>query len=283
MIPAPLRARIEAQLGVIVRATPMGAGAHHVETSRGSYFLKTGGAGTFEAEAQGLEALRAAAEGTAIRIPRVYLASDAHGLLAIDWIAVGRPDRTAWARFGEALAALHRRPAPGRGWGFGRDNFIGPTPQPNGWLEDWPTFFRERRLLPQMDLARRRGRWLPRWDRPAERLLDRLPDLLPSAPPRSLLHGDLWSGNHLTDAAGTPWLVDPAVYVGDREADLAMTELFGGFDPAFYAAYESAWPHEPGYAERREVYNLYHLLNHLNLFGSGYAAGVERVLLRFGT
>src|SRR5690606_25793419 len=161
--------------------------------------------------------------------------------------------------------------------------------------------FRERRLLPQMDLARRRGRWLPRWDRPAERLLDRLPDLLPSAPPRSLLHGDLWSGNpltdaagtpcpadpaasagdreaapatpprslvhgdlwsgnHLTDAAGTPWLVDPAVYVGDREADLAMTELFGGFDPAFYAAYESAWPHEPGYAERREVYNLYHLL-----------------------
>lgn len=286
MIPAPLRAEVEARFGAIARARPLGGGiapAFHLETSHGAFFLKTGTKAAIEAEATGLAALQEAAEGSGLRIPEVLATNEQPSFLLLEWIARGHPDDRSWRRLGEGLAALHRHTAPGNGWGFFEDNFIGAHPQRNGWMQDWPAFFRERRLLPQMEDARRQGLWRRRWDPPAERLLDRLPGLLRSAPERSLLHGDLWGGNHLTDERGVPWLIDPAVYVGDREADLAMTELFGGFAPAFYEAYARAWPLEAGHAERREIYNLYHLLNHLNLFGTGYAAAVERTLLRYGS
>lgn len=293
MIPEKLRNEVEAQVGPIERSATVGGGsianAYRLDTTRGTFFLKyaRGEAGrSFEAEAEGLSALGREAEGTGIRVPRLLLArneGEEPGLLLLEWIPQGRIEPGYWSRFGKALSVLHRKEPPGgEAWGFHRDNFIGATPQRNGWMRDWPGFFRERRLAPQIELARRNGRWEARWNGWADRLLASLDSLLPRRPERSLLHGDLWSGNHVVGKGGVPWLIDPAVYVGHREADLAMTELFGSFPPTFYEAYTQAWPLEPGYPERREIYNLYHLLNHLNLFGGGYAASVERILHRFG-
>lgn len=293
MIPSWLGREIEPYVGRIVRAAEVGGGsiatAFRIDAAKGRFFLKTasGTAGDgFEAEAAGLRALREAASGTELRVPEVVHVRNRQrepGLLLLEWIPVGRPGPNHWRRLGEGLAALHRRRPIGAGrFGFPGDNFIGATPQPNGWMDRWPDFFRDRRLLPQIERARRTGRWQRRWDPLADRLLDRLDELLPNDATPSLLHGDLWSGNQVADERDVPWLVDPAVYVGHREADLAMTELFGGFADAFYDAYEAAWPLDPGYEERRDLYNLYHLLNHLNLFGSSYAAGVERTLRRYG-
>lgn len=137
------------------------------------------------------------------------------------------------------------------------------------------------RLEPQVRVARDGGRWQDHWTSHFDRMMHRLDGLLPKRPEPSILHGDLWSGNFLVTKTGRAALIDPAVYYGHREADLAMTELFGGYDDAFYAAYRSAWAVEAGYADRREVYNLYHLINHLNHFGAGYAGSVDRILKAF--
>ncbi|QXD14845.1 fructosamine kinase family protein [Rhodocaloribacter litoris] len=289
MLPAALTDALAAMLGTSVRrCEPVGGGcialACRVETAEGSYFLKWGRgdvARTFWAEADGLRALHEAA--SPLLVPEVLALGDPDeatpGFLLMTWIEAGTRGPGFWEAFGRGLAHLHRHTA-GR-YGFDEDNFIGRLPQHNAWADDWPAFFRERRLEPQVRWARERGRWHRRWDRPLERLYARLDDLLPARPEPSLLHGDLWSGNVMTARDGRAALIDPAVYFGHREADLAMTELFGGFNPAFYAAYREAWPLEPGYAERRAVYNLYHLLNHLNHFGEGYAGSVAEVLDRF--
>jgi protein-ribulosamine 3-kinase len=170
-----------------------------------------------------------------------------------------------FAALGRMLAEAHCQPGPRFGWS--RDNYIGATPQRNGWSDNWAGFWREKRLQPQFELARRNGFDL-RID--AEILQDHRPQ-------PSLLHGDLWSGNAGFTKEG-PVLFDPAVYYGDREADLAMTELFGGFSREFYEAYEETYPLEPGYQVRKHLYNLYHLLNHLNLFGAGYLPQVKETL-----
>jgi fructosamine-3-kinase len=175
----------------------------------------------------------------------------------------------AWSRFGAALADLHRRSlasSDGR-YGWQQDNFIGSAPQANGWLAGWGEFFAERRLGPQLLLAARAGRPL----RQAEALLARLPSWLDQhgAEP-CLVHGDLWAGNGGLLGNGRGSIFDPAVYRGDREVDLAMARLFGGFPASFFAGYEGRWPLPPGHGRRREIYNLYHLLNHANLFGGGY-------------
>ncbi|HYE96248.1 MAG TPA: fructosamine kinase family protein [Rubricoccaceae bacterium] len=292
----PVRQAVEGVVGAVRRTAPVGGGciahATRVETKRGPFFLKwaEGPAGrTFAKEAEGLRVLRAAA-GPDLLVPEPLLVRDAAdgepGFFLAEWVERGRADRAYWARFGVAFAALHRAKAPVRGeagpYGFPTDNVIGRLPQPNGWRGNWPSFFREHRLEPRFALARAQGCWDAAWDALADRLLDRLSDLLPAHPTPSLLHGDLWSGNAFPSADGRAVLIDPAVYVGDREADLAMTELFGGFEAPFYDAYRAAWPLEPGYEERREVYNLYHLVNHLTHFGGGYASGVARVLRRFG-
>jgi fructosamine-3-kinase len=263
------------------------ANATRVESERGTFFLKwsDGEAGrTFEAEAAGLRGL--AAPASPLRIPEPLLARDADsdgpGLLLMAWIEPGRKGREFWTGFGDALAALHRTTSADGQYGFDRANFIGRLPQRNDWRARWPEFFRSQRLVPQIEQARVNGRWNTAWDAPADRLFDRLGDLLPADPPASVLHGDLWSGNFLAASDGRAALIDPATYYGHRETDLAMTELFGGFDRRFYDAYRTAWPLEPGYEDRREVYNLYHLINHLNHFGAGYAGGVERTLRRFG-
>ncbi len=290
-LPASVAARLQAITGTVRRAEPVGGGcianATRLDASGGTFFLKwaDGEAGrTFEAEAAGLRALRAA--GSLLVVPEVAEAEDAAGsepgFLLTDWVEAGQPDGPFWTGFGEALAALHRHTEQEGRYGFERANFIGRLPQTNDWRAGWPDFFRSQRLAPQIERARSSGRWRSGWDALADRLLVRLGDLLPADPSASILHGDLWSGNFIAAATGRAALIDPAAYFGHREADLAMTELFGGFDGRFYDAYRAAWPLEPGYAERREVYNLYHLVNHLNHFGAGYAGGVERVLRRFG-
>jgi len=272
----------------VVSSTPVGGGSIHraalVQLSDGSRrFVKHSPgapADMFPREAEGLQAL---AEPEAIRVPRDPLPGEADGLrfLVLEAIDAGRPAGDFHRRFGRAFAELHRRtghPRPG----FEHDNYIGSTPQPNGWTESWPEFVRTRRLGFQLDLARRNGEATRELSTLGDRLLERLDDLL-DVPEESccLLHGDLWSGNYLVGSEGEPVLIDPAVYYGHREADLAMTRLFGGFDRTFYAAYEEAWPLPPGSSERQEIYKLYHLLNHLNLFGSGYLSGCLAILRRF--
>ncbi len=219
----------------------------------------------FEAEA---DALRVLAAAGAVRVPRVICtgASLGHAWLVLEHIALGGP--SDMPGLGRQLAAMHRHLGPGFGWHA--DNFIGASPQQNGWTGDWAEFWRTRRLGPQLDLAKANGNGA-RLSVEGERLLSRIDALLDGhRPAAALLHGDLWGGNAAFASDGTPVIFDPAAYYGDREADLAMTELFGGFSPAFYAAYREAWPLDGGYPLRRDLYNLYHLLNHLNLFGGGY-------------
>ena len=276
-------------MGRLIACLEIGGGcianAARIETTSGPFFLKYSSQDpgeTFEAEAAGLDALRAAE--SPLLIPQVLAARNRTdqeaGYVLMDWIEQGPPNRLFAERFGTALASLHRSEGPA--FGFHSDNFIGRLPQANAWLDAWPSFFVERRLEPQVRLARDAGRWNASWSRKFARLVSNLRGLLPESPEPSILHGDLWSGNYLTSSTGQAVLIDPAVYHGHREADLAMTELFGRFDSGFYAAYRETWPLEDGYEQRREVYNLYHLINHLNHFGSSYASSVERVLRRFG-
>lgn len=223
----------------------------------------------FAAEAAGLQELRHAA---ALRVPEVLCvgASGNYSWLALEWIPFGVRSCAEETLLGEALARLHRTRAEAFGWD--RDNTIGSTPQQNGRSTDWVAFFRDRRLRYQLDLAAAQGHG-GRLQVRGSALLERLGEMFRTYQPQpSLLHGDLWGGNWATDERGQPVLFDPAVYYGDREADLAMTRLFGGFGADFYAAYQATWPLDPGWSARIKLYNLYHVLNHLNLFGGGYLA-----------
>jgi fructosamine-3-kinase len=234
----------------------------------------------FAAEAASLAELRRA---RALRVPSVRAvgATDSDAYLALEWLDLRSPTPAAEAELGRQLAGQHRVTAAGFGWQ--RDNYIGSTPQPNEPAAPWSTFYRDRRLAPQFALAARNG-FNGMLQRCGTRLLENL-DLVFAGhrPPPALLHGDLWSGNRAMTAAGEPVIFDPAVYYGDREADLAMTRLFGGFGPAFYAAYETAWPSDPGAKRRAPVYDLYHVLNHLNLFGGGYLAQAEAIIVQLET
>ena len=243
-------------------------GAARVDAGTRPLFVKHNApacADMFAAEAEGLEAL--AAPG-AVRVPRPLAQGVAGGraYLVTEFIEMGPAGDAAAS--GAAVARLHAATAGAFGWH--RDNWIGSTPQPNGWHDDWPAFWRERRLRPQLDLAEAdgRARLAERGRRLAERVRGLLADHRPAP---SVLHGDLWAGNHAYDRSGTGCLFDPATYYGDREADLAMTELFGGFPRTFHEGYEAEWPPAPGYPARRTLYNLYHVLNHAHLFGGGYA------------
>jgi fructosamine-3-kinase len=236
------------------------------------------GLAMFAAEAAALAALAGA---RALRVPQVIGRgqTESAAFLALEWIEAVPADARCERRLGEGLAALHGVTA--ERFGFSHDNLIGRTPQPNGWLADWTEFWRERRLRPQLTLAARRG--IADLVTAGERLLEVVPKLLRGHhPAASLLHGDLWGGNWLAAPAGEPVIFDPAVYFGDREAELAMTRLFGGFSEEFYRAYSSVAPLPPGSESRAELYNLYHVLNHANMFGGGYVhqarAMIERLL-----
>ncbi len=239
------------------------------------FFVKTCGrerAAMFDAEVDALEAL---AEVAAVRVPRPVctgVASD-QAFLVLEYLDLrARGDA---ARLGAQLARLHRASQALFGWD--RDNWIGRTPQPNGWTRDWVAFWRERRLAVQFELAARNG-YGGSLQRDGAALLAGLGALFVGyVPVPSLLHGDLWGGNHAYLADGSPVLFDPASYVGDRECDLAMSELFVGFAPSFRAAYDEAWPLDFGYAVRKTLYNLYHVLNHANMFGGSYVAQAQRM------
>ena len=278
-----LQDAIEAALGETVRLgnSVTGGCINHAlrgQTGAGAtIFIKTNEQAPpalFPAEAAGLQALDSAPGGC--RVPKVLAVSPA--FLVLEWIESGPSGPRVGESLGRGLAAQHR--VTQRTYGFrAGDNYIGSTPQPNPLIEDWVTFFAEQRLHFQHALLRGQGRSSPELDRALDQLLPRLATWLrlPSERP-ALLHGDLWGGNTLADAQGHGVLIDPAVYFGCREADLAMTELFGGFRPEFYAAYREVFPLEPGYEHRRDLYNLYHVLNHANLFGGSYTQQAERML-----
>ena len=226
----------------------------------------------FEAEAEGLAELAAA---NALRVPRALCHGVAagHAYLVLEHMTLQAHGDAA--QLGRLLAQQHRVSAPQ--FGDACDNWIGATPQPNVWRDHWIDFWRDQRLGFQLRRAAEQG-YGGALQRDGETLMARLDEFFAGyclAP--SLLHGDLWGGNHGYLVDHTPVIFDPAVYHGDRECDLAMSELFGGFAPDFYAAYREAWPLDPGYAVRKTLYNLYHILNHANLFGGGYAAQAQRI------
>jgi fructosamine-3-kinase len=243
----------------------------------GAAFVKTGPASAldmFEAEVEGLRELALA---SAIRVPAVIDCGIENGkaFIALERLHFQPATHATETILGEQLAALHRHAEKRHGWH--RDNTIGLTPQHNPWTSDWVGFFREHRLRFQLDLAARNG-YSGDLQTLGLRLADRLPELFEGYHPKaSLCHGDLWSGNWGV-ADGVPIVFDPAVYYGDRESDIAMTMLFGGFGRAFYRAYAESWPMAAGHERRLQLYQLYHVLNHLNLFGSGYLGQAMKLL-----
>ncbi len=257
-----------------IRAEPVGGGsinqAFRVTTGTQRLFVKLNDPdclSMFDAEADGLAALDQAG---AVRVPEVLGSGVFAGkaCLVLAYIDLHTVDGENAACFGERLAVLHRMSAERFGW-F-RDNTIGATHQSNNWSDDWAVFFTEYRLAAQLSLAARQG-YGGNFQSLGRALLKIVPKILSGhAVTPSLLHGDLWRGNCAVDSRGRPVLFDPACYFGDRECDLAMTELFGRLPESFYQAYSDAWPLDEGYALRRDCYNLYHLLNHANLFGGGY-------------
>ncbi len=231
----------------------------------------------FDAEAKGLRLL---ASADAVRIPKVMevIHGEQHDALLLEFIETRRTTYLAGERLGQRLANLHR--VTQDEYGLDHDNYMGSLVQTNTPESDLCRFFIESRLEPQMKIARKKGAFDDSFTRAMNRFYERLPDLLISEPP-SLLHGDLWSGNYLVDQDENPVLIDPAVCFGHREMDIAMTTLFGGFPDSFYSAYQESWPLQEGYQERLDIYNLYPLLVHVNLFGGGYAAQVRSIVSRY--
>ncbi|CAM3472615.1 fructosamine kinase family protein [Hydrogenibacillus schlegelii] len=272
-----------------IRLEPLGqahgASRGRLETPCGTYFVKWTEAGPgverLRGEAAGLRALYAAG---ACRVPEVLaegaLSAGGHAFV-LPWLDEGQSRQEAGPRLGACLAALHRNLEPEGRYGFVRPTPIGAFLQPNAWADDWVAFYGRRRLQPVMERLHATGRLSPERRRRLERLVERLDDYLPRRPAPSLLHGDFWGGNWLVDGKGEPVLFDPAVAYGDREMDLAMAALFGGFPPAFFAAYREAYPPEPGAEERRPLYQLYYLLLHLLFFGESYGPDVDSVLRRY--
>lgn len=282
---AAVEAAITASTGAdfqVNSTRPMGGGCINqswaIEGHGQRYFVKTNHAelvDMFEAEAAGLAELESA---LALRVPHPIATGAAKGesFLVLEFIElIGHGDPT---RMGQALARQHRKTSEKFGWI--RDNTIGSTPQPNPWMDDWIVFLRDNRLGFQLKLAERNN-LSGKLQTLGEKLMAQLEDFFTGYRPKSsLLHGDLWGGNAAFAVSGEPVIFDPAVYYGDREADLAMTELFGGFGPGFYAAYREAFPLDPGYTTRKTLYNLYHILNHANLFGGGYVSQAESMMQR---
>lgn len=283
MIPAATLTAVADALGDTPQGLrPVGGGcineAFQARLGGRTIFLKMNRAcppGMFSAEAAGLRALRAT--GT-LRVPEPLAWSDDSGFLVLEYIDAGHAD--VGQSLGRGLAALHRA-GVAEAYGFEGDNFIGSLPQANPASASWPEFFGQHRLQPQLVRARDSGALSSGDVQVLEAVVRRLPELVPARPAAALMHGDLWGGNYLVDAHGAPVLIDPAVYRGHREVELAFTELFGGFGRRFYAAYDEAWPLEPGYRERRDLYNAYPLLVHVNLFGGGYRGQLMSAVRRY--
>jgi fructosamine-3-kinase len=251
--------------------------AHVISDGEQAFFVKLNSASKldmFEAEAEGLGEI-AATHTVRVPVPLCWGVAEDSCYLVMEKLDLGGGSNRGARKLGEQLAGMHHSSRPGFGWH--RDNTIGATPQLNEPQSSWPDFYRDKRLAFQYQLAARHG-YKGRLQRRGEKLLQCIGVFFSAYQPApSLLHGDLWSGNYGVDSGGEPVIFDPAVYYGDREADIAMTELFGGFPAQFYAAYNDTWPLDSGYRVRKTLYNLYHILNHLNLFGGGYLAQAEHM------
>ncbi len=243
-----------------------------------SYFVKLNRAALvtmFEAEFAGLQEM---AKAQAVRVPAPIVCgkTDGHAFLVLENIEFGCSNKDSDRLLGRQLALMHQQQQPFFGWR--RDNTIGSTLQINSQSNDWLSFWREQRLAFQLKLAANKG-YGGMLQANGERLCSDMAALFANYLPQpSLLHGDLWAGNAAVDKQECPVIFDPACYYGDREADLAMTELFGGFSRDFYAAYQAVWPLDHGYGIRKNFYNLYHILNHVNLFGGGYLRQAESMM-----
>lgn len=288
MLPATLQSHLESLLNSpSIAARPVAGGDIHravlLETADGrSCFLKYNNSPRasemFRTEALGLALLGAS---RVIAVPKVLKHGTAGewSFLLLEYIPPGLKNRIFWENFGYSLAVLHGTTSAQ--FGFAHDNFIGSLPQSNTRHDTWASFYTEERLLPQMRLARENDRLQIADEKLLVNLCKKLPAVCPEEPP-ALTHGDLWSGNFLCNTENKPVLIDPAACFSHRETDLAMSRLFGGFDAAFYRQYEEFRPLEPGFDERVEVYQLYYLLVHVNLFGGGYADSVRSILRRWG-
>ena len=269
----------------VTSATPVSGGdinrAFQVRTQSGSYFLKYNDANRFphmfETEALGLKLLK---KPNAPRVPQVLAHGESgkHSWLLLKYIDQGSYGKAFWDNFGFALAQLHKN-SQGT-FGLDHDNYIGSLPQSNKNHQTWPEFFIEERLGKQMEMAHRKGLVDSALMQNFENLFKAIPSIFPYESP-ALVHGDLWSGNFICDTQGKPCIIDPAVYYGFREMDIAMSKLFGGFASRFYEAYHEAFPMVPGWQQRLDICNLYPLLVHVNLFGGGYLGSVRGVVEKF--
>ncbi len=300
-LPQNLLLSLEPLLGDLTEVRAVGGGdtspAVSAQTERaGRVFVKysDGAAGeTYAAEADGLAALRNRVTATGlegqIAMPEPLAVASptggVQGYLVLPWLDSGRASTVGWASFGESLAVLHGNKGfresgtdlatalpkqandtnVNAAYGWPRDNYLGPETQVNTPSDNWPDFYRERRLQAMAERMRKRGRWVPKWDAMLDMLSLKLPELLPAEPTPALLHGDLWGGNAMALADSRFALIDPAVYRGHHEVDLALTELFGGFPKAFYDGYYAVRPQATGHAKRRDVYQLYYLIMHLGI------------------
>ncbi|MEM6613803.1 MAG: fructosamine kinase family protein [Cyanobacteria bacterium P01_C01_bin.72] len=240
------------------------------------YFVKINDANQvemFAAEALGLKQMYAT-ETITVPQPVCWGTAGNHSYIVLQWLDLARGSEQSWTTMGHQLAAMHRR-GTNTNFGWSRNNTIGSTPQINTWMENWADFFAQQRIGYQLKLAQRRGGSFPALDLVVNAVKEKLVDRKPQP---SLVHGDLWSGNAAITTDGLPVIFDPATYYGDRETDIAMTELFGGFPGAFYRGYNQAWQLDQGYEQRKNIYNLYHVLNHFNLFGGGYGNQARRII-----
>ena len=249
---------------------------YNISGDNTEYFVKVNDVSQvemFAAEALGLKEMYAT---QTITVPQPICWGTAldSSYIVLQWLDLVRGNNSSWRAMGRQLAAMHRE-GKGDRFGWSRNNTIGSTPQVNTWMDNWADFFAEQRIGYQLKLAKRRGGNFADLNKVVNAVRNKLADRQPQA---SLLHGDLWSGNAAIATDGAPVILDPATYYGDREADLAMTELFGGFPTAFYNGYNQTWQLDSGYQQRKSIYNLYHVLNHFNIFGGGYANQAQRII-----
>jgi fructosamine-3-kinase len=247
--------------------------AYYVRTKSQEYFIKLNihaPKGMFEKECDGLLLLENTGQ---VKVPKVYTYSDNY--LVLEW-KKGKKQAQTQEQLGREIAALHQ--SKGDFFGLNADNFIGKLPQINKKTDNWLEFFRDHRLGYQLDLAEKNGNLTPQRRELSQKLLDSLDKWIPKEQQPVLLHGDLWGGNWIVGDNGEPYLIDPAVFYGEREFEIAFTEMFDGFSPIFYAAYEEVLPLSKGYDERKRLYQLYYILVHLNIFGEIYGRSVDRIL-----
>lgn len=250
--------------------------AYHLIGKQQSYFIKLNSANQVEMFAAEALALQQMYDTQTIRVPRpiCWGIADNNSYIVLEWLDLGRGDHKSWQEMGKKLALLHQSAGENR-FGWQINNTIGDTPQINDWYDNWADFFAEQRIGYQLRLANRRGGNFSNPNLIIETVRTKLKNRNLSP---SLVHGDLWSGNAACTIEGEPVIIDPAAYYGDREVDIAMSELFGRFPASFYQGYNQQWQLDVGYEDRKTIYNLYHILNHFNLFGSGYISQANSMI-----